>query len=217
MSLTLPNGMQLAVASTYGAAKTMSALSNAADAVATLESSHGVTTNDILELSSGWPGVNDRIVRASGVATNDVTLEDLDTSSTTKYPAGSGTGSVREITAWTAVTQILGISKTGGDQQFQIFQFLEEEGDERSIPTVRSAQSLTLTLGDDQTLSWYAVLKAASDSREATAFRITLKSGAKIYFNAIVALNEIPSLETNAPMALTCTLSFTAPLTRYAS
>ena len=50
MAITLAVGTQVAIASAYGASKTMSAISNATAAVATLEASHGVIVGDYVEM-----------------------------------------------------------------------------------------------------------------------------------------------------------------------
>ena len=100
MSISLPNGAIVSIASGYGASKVMSVLTNANPAVATLEASHGVATGDYIEVTSGWSRLTDKIVRAGTVSVNDVPLEGYNTSLTSIYPAGTGTGSVREITGW---------------------------------------------------------------------------------------------------------------------
>jgi hypothetical protein len=216
MALTLPNGSALAIASTYGASKNMTAVTNANPAVATLEASHGIIVGDVFEVTSGWEGLDKRIMRCSVLSSNDVTLEGFNASSTTTYPAGSGTGTIREISAWTALTQVLSVSTSGGDQQFFNYQFLEGS-QERQVPTIRGAQSLEMSLGDDQSLGWYTVLAAASDARSLTALRITLPSGAKLYFNGYFSLNKTPTLNVNQAMALSCTFSLAAEMTRFAS
>lgn len=214
--MQLPNGSTIAIASTYGAAKTMSAITNATAAVATLEASHGVIVNDIIEVTSGWEDLEKRIVRVSAVATNDVTLEGIDTSSTTKYPAGSGTGTVREITAWTNVTQILDVQGQVGQQQYYEYQFLSASRQNR-IPTVRAASSIDLTLADDTSQSWYAVVKAASDAGDPVAMRVTLPNGNLIYYNGYWSLSDVPTLSVNQALTLACSFSMCADLTRYSS
>ena len=83
MSVKIPNGSTLYIGSTYGASKVMSVVTNAAEAVATLEASHGVVANDILVVTSGWSRLNARVLRAKTVSTNDVTLEGFVTTDTT--------------------------------------------------------------------------------------------------------------------------------------
>lgn len=215
MGVKLPNGATIAIASALAAAIPMSALSNAANAIATLEADHGVVANDIIVLSSGWSGADGRVVRASAVAAAAVTLAGLDTTSANKYPAGGGVGSIQLIEGWTPISQLLEISMSGGEQQFATYSFLEDE-DEHQIPSVRSAQSLTLSLADDQSLPWYAALESADEDREPRAIRVTLPNGSVIYYNAYVSFNKTPSLTKNQVMALSATLSLVSKPMRYA-
>jgi hypothetical protein len=216
MSVAVPNGSLIHIASGYGAVKTMSALSNANPGVATLEASHGVIVGDILEVTSGWSRLTNKIVRASVVSTNDVSLEGQNTSSTTVYAAGSGVGSVREITGWTQLTQILDSSSNGGEQQFLEYQFLESDAQNR-IPTFKSASGLSFSVGDDPSLTGYILAETANDDRLQRAVRITLPSGAKIFYNAYISLNKTPSLTVNQLMAVQVTLSLLAEPVRYTS
>jgi hypothetical protein len=216
MAVRVPNGSLVYMAGGYGAVKTMTALTNDNPGVATLEASHGVVEGDFIEVTSGWSRLNDKVVRAGTVSTNDVDLEGINTTSTTIFSAGSGTGSVREISSWTQITQILSSSSTGGEQQFLEYQFLEADAQVR-IPTVKSAGGLTFTVGDDPSLAGYIALETANDDRLKRAFRIILPSGAIILYNAYVSLNKTPSLTVNEVMACEVTLSFLAEPTRYAS
>jgi hypothetical protein len=216
MSVSLPNGALVHIASGYGASKSMSAISNATEAVATLEASHGVVENDILEITSGWSRLNNKIVRADSVSTNDVTLEDINTSSTTIYPAGTGTGTVREITGWTQLQQILESGSNGGEQNFLEYQFLESDAQTR-IPTFKNAAGLTFSIADDPALAGYILASEANDDRLQRAVRITLPNGAKIFYNAYISLNKTPSLNQNQLMACQVTLSLLAEPVRYTS
>ena len=216
MSVSLPNGAIVAIASGYGASKAMSAISNATEAVATLEASHGVVENDYLEVTSGWSRLNSRIVRADSVSTNDVTLEDINTTSTTRYPAGAGVGSVREITGWTQLAQITGSSSEGGEQQFTTYQFLEADSEVR-IPTTKSAAGINFTVADDPTLAGYILAQAANEDRLPRAVRITLPNGQILLYNAYISLSPIPSLTVNEIMTTQVTLSLLAEPVRYAS
>jgi len=216
MAVRLPNGSLIHIASGYGASKTMSAISNAAEAVATLEASHGVIVGDILEITSGWSRLTDKIVRVSAVSTNDVTLDDIVTTSTTIYPAASGTGSVREISGWTQLTQILQSSSSGGEQQFLEYQLLEGDAQKR-IPTFKNAAGLTLSVADDPTLAGYILASTANDDRLCRAVRITLPDGSLLFYNAYISLNKTPSMSVNELMAVEVTLSLLAEPVRYSS
>jgi hypothetical protein len=216
MAVKLPNGSRIYIASGYGTSKTMSALSNANPAVATLEASHGVIVGDFLEVTSGWSRLTDKIVRASAVATNDVSLEGIDSTLTSIYPAGTGTGTVREVSGWTQLAQIMGSTSAGGEQQFYTYAFLEADG-QTQIPTTKTPGSMTLTMADDPTLAGYIAASAANDDRLARAIRIVLANGSILLFNAYVSVNKIPTLTRDEAMQVTVTLSFLGEPVRYAS
>jgi len=95
----LPNGTTFAIASGYGSPITVTALSNASEAIAT--ATNTLTAGDFVEVTSGWSRLNGKVVRVKAADSTSVTLEDIDTSSTTAYPAGSGVGSIRKINGWT--------------------------------------------------------------------------------------------------------------------
>lgn len=215
-AVSLPNGATISLGSTYGATKTVSAASNANPCVITLEATHGVVVSDIFEWTSGWSRANGNVYRASAVATNDVSVEGLDTSSTTRFPAGSGTGTVREVTAWTQITQILETNTTGGEQQFVTYSFLEDDA-EHQIPTVKSPIAFTFKIGDDASLAHYAVLDAADADRQQRAVRVVLPSGSVIYWSAYVTLQKTPTLTKNEVMGLPVTMSLINQVTRYTS
>ena len=216
MSVSLPNGATISVGSTYGAAKALSAFTNANPGVMTLEASHGIVVSDIFEVTSGWSRANGNVYRASVVATNDVTVEGLNTSSTTRYPTGSGTGTVREVSAWTQITQILETATSGGEQQFVTYSFLEDDA-EHQIPTVKSPIVFNFTIGDDASLAHYAVLDAADADRLQRVVRVVLPSGSVIYWSAYVTLQKTPTLTKNEVMGLRVTMSLINGVTRYAA
>ena len=216
MAVSLPNGATVSVGTTYATAKNMTAVSNANPAVATLEASHGIIVGDVFRVVSGWSKLSGRVPRASVVATNDVTMEGIDTTSTTTYPAGSGVGTVQEVTGWTQITQVLEAATSGGEQQFTTYSFLEDST-ERQIPTAKSAQSFTLTIADDSTLPHYAALLAADTDKLPRVIRLALPSGSKLYYQAFVTINPTPTITKNEVMGLQVTFSLIADPVRYST
>jgi hypothetical protein len=216
MSVSLPNGAIVSIASGYDAVKDMTALSNANPGVATLETGHGVTSGEFLEVISGWSRLTDKVVRAGTVSTDSVPLDGIDTTLTSIYPAAGGAGTVRAISGWTQLSQILTSSSSGGEQQFLEYQFLEGDSQKR-IPTTKSASGLTFSIADDPSLPGYILASAANDDRQPRAVRVTLPSGAIILYNAYISLNKTPSLTVNEIMAVEVTLSLLAEPVRYAA
>jgi hypothetical protein len=215
MAVSLPNGSVVSISSGFGSPKTISAVTNATDAVAT-SSAHGYTDGDLVVFTSGWSRATNKVWRVASAATGTFAFEDLDTSSTTTYSAGSGTGTTEKVTGWTQLQQILSSATNGGEQQFLEYQFLEADGQTR-IPTFKSAAGLTFSIADDPTLAGYIAASAANDDREPRAIRVVLANGSVIYYYAYVSLNKTPSLTVNELMAVEVTLSFLNEPVRYAS
>jgi hypothetical protein len=215
MSVKLPNGGTFAIASTYGSAITVSAITNANPGVATA-TAHGLVDGDIVEVTSGWAKLNNRIVRVAASDTNTFQLEGVDTSDTTSYPAGAGTGSVRKVTTFVQMAQILNTATSGGEQQFATYQFLESD-EQSEIPTNKSPRRLTLTLADDPTLPGYVEAAKANEDRLVRAIRFSLAGGSFIYYNGFVSINETPSTTQNEVMAVVATIAVQGRATRYAS
>jgi hypothetical protein len=216
MAFTLSTGTAVAVAKTYGSAVNMTAITNAVEAVATLAAGHGVVVGDYLELTSGWGRLNGRIVRAKTVVTNDVTLEGINTVSTTLYPAGTGTGTIRRITAWDSVNQIKELSLSGGDQQFADITTLDDVV-AKQIPTIRNAQALSIQAFDDPTLAYYNTVVAYAEQSTQAAVRLSFPNGSKIVANGYWSVKKVPEVARNEALVTTLDMSIVSEPTRYAT
>lgn len=194
MAIIKAQGLQLAIATTFGTNVTMSAITNATEAVATLAASHGVAVNDIIEVTSGWKRLDKMVVRAKTVATNDVTLEGINTSSTTDYPAGSGTGTIREIATWTTITQLKRDVTTGGGGFETSDATTLDDVRTQNVPIIAVGTTATFNVFWDPTLAWFSVVRAAALSGLLVPFRETLGNGSKIYGNAYWGFNEEPQI-----------------------
>lgn len=213
---TLATGTAVAIASTYGTGFTITSITNANPAVATLSASHGVVVGDVIEISSGWDLLDKRLVRVSVVATNDVTLEGINTLNTSRFPVGTGAGTGREVTGWTNISQIKSMDSSGGDLSYaSITTWADRVA--KQVPTIRSAKELNFVVFDDPTQAWYPFAEAATDLITVTGLRFVFSNGAKLYANGYYNLDPVPDITTNE--ALTARLGFSAvsaPI-RYAS
>lgn len=214
MAITLPNGALVSIASGYATGIAVTAVSNASEAVFTVANTFAV--GDYIEVTSGWSRMNDKIVRVKSATTTTFVAEGYDTTNTGIYPAGSGIGSVRKVTGFTQLSQILTSTSSGGDQQFLTYQLLEADA-QKNIPTFKNPSVLTLEVADDPSLPGYQLAKAANDDRLPRAIQFALPNGAKLMYNSYVSLSPSPSLTVNAIMAVQVTLSNKAEPVRYAS
>lgn len=189
----VPTGTLFSVATAYGSSKTVTAISNAVDAVVTC-TSHGYTTGDVVEVTSGWGRLNKRIFEIEVVDANSFKLLKADTSSTAHFPAGSGTGSVREITTWTQLSKVMNPQSSGGEPKTVNYKFVESDV-EYSINDGFTATSYTLELDDDDTTAGYSALRTLTDNQTDGALKMLLRSGARIYLPCTVAMNDMPRLQ----------------------
>ena len=205
MAAKLPDGAQFSIASAYAAAKTVTTISNGtAPSVSAV--GHGFLVGDFVEITSGWSAVTGRIFRVATATTDAFTIAGVDTTDTAKFPAGSSAGSVRKISAWTQITQVLTFETQGGEQQFVAFSYLEEDI-ERQLPSVMSAMSLRFGIADDPSLPWHIALKAAGDTRALTGFKVALRDGSVILYNGIPAVNDTPTLSKGQVVTLNATVA----------
>ena len=202
---------------TYGTAVNMTAITNANPAVATLAAAHGVVVGDFIEITtSGWGRIQGRLFRVSAVATTDVTLEGLNTTSTTAYPALGGTGTVRRITAWTNLSQLQSITISGGDQQYADTTAIDDLI-QKQIPTTRNPYVVAMTAFFDPALSWWAAVRAAQAGGIPVGFRVVLPSGNRTVCNGYWTLAEVPNVARDAPVTHAIDVAFSVDATPYAT
>jgi hypothetical protein len=212
----VPTGATFYVASTFGSAKTVTAVSNAAEAVVS-STAHGFTDGDIVEITSGWGRLNKRAFRVKTALTDSFVLEGADTSSTSFFPAGTGTGTVREATAFTQITTVMSPSSSGGDPKTVTYRFIESDV-EYMINDGFTATSYSLDLDADSIGSaGYTALKALTDVQTNTILKIMMRSGSLLFIPCTLALNESVSFTDGQINKVKVAFNGTNRLTRYSA
>lgn len=212
----VPTGTTFNIASAFAASQTVTAVTNASEAVCTC-TAHGYSNGDIVEITSGWGRLNKRSFRLKSVATNTFVLEGADTTSTTYFPSGTGTGSVRKVSTFTEITSITAVSSSGGEPKTVNYKFIASDV-EFSINDGFSATSYTLTLDADSIGgAGYTALKSLTDVQTDTILKITTRSGSLIFQPGTVALNEAVSMADGQINTCSVAINGSNRLTRYAS
>ncbi|MNZ02156.1 Phage tail protein [compost metagenome] len=189
---SVPTGTTFAVATVFAAAKTISAISNAAEAVVS-STAHGLLAGDVVEVTSGWGRLNRRVFEVKS-ATTDAFVIAVDTQSQNFYPVGSSAGSVRKVQTWTQISQITGASSSGGDPKTVDYKYVESDVS-YSINDGFNATQYTLTIDADAIgTPGFDALKQLTDVQTDTVLRMLSRSGARLYMPSTVALNDVPSL-----------------------
>ena len=109
-----PNGTVHSVATVLASAKTITAITNAAEASCS-STAHGYSVGDILIIYSGWGRLNFRAARVKSVTTDAFVLEKIDTSNTELFTPGGGAGSARKVSTWVDLDRTMNHSSSGGD------------------------------------------------------------------------------------------------------
>jgi hypothetical protein len=168
-------------------------------------------------MASGWGLLDQRVARVKSVSgTTSFVLEGVDTSDTSKYPATTGVGTFRKINTWSPLSQVKGISASGGAQQFADITSISDTVI-RQIPTVKDAVNMTVDVFDDPTLTWYADVIAADTARSPYALLMTFPNGSKLVANAYWSVMKVPTMETNQALMTQISLSYAAEPVRYSS
>ncbi len=220
MAITLSTGATIAIAKAYlpalgSAATATTALSNASECVVT--ATHSLVVGDYVVMASGWGLLDQRVVRVKSVSGGtSFVLEGVDTSDTSKYPATTGVGTFRKINTWSTLSQVKGISASGGAQQFADITSISDTVI-RQIPTVKDAVNMTVDVFDDPTLTWYADVIAADTARSPYALLMTFPNGSKLVANAYWSVMKVPTMETNQALMTQISLSYAAEPVRYSS
>lgn len=190
----VPTGSTFFIASAFASARTVTAITNAAEAVVT-SAGHGYSNGDIVEITSGWGKLNKRAFRVAAVSADTFQLEGQDTTNTSFYPTGSSAGTVRKVTTWQQFEKVMNPQSNGGDPKTVNYKYVESDV-EYSINDGFSATSYTLELDADAIGgAGYNAAKALTETQTDTIMQMRLRSGSPIYLPCKVALNENVKLQ----------------------
>lgn len=210
-----PTGTVASIATTFAAPLAFTAATNATETVLTV-SGATLTAGDLVEATSTWSRISNRIWRVKAATATAITLEGCNTSNTTLYPTGA-TGTLRKITDFVSLSQKLDITSSGGDPKTVNFSYVET-GDEQTVFDGFGATQYEIQLDADTVGSAvYNQLRTLTDSNTVTALRLAAPSGALVLLSCTLALNENPSMAGGAVMANKLTFFGRGRTVRYAS
>lgn len=195
MAFYFPEGTRLYFSSTLAAAKTITGLSNANPAVAT-SVAHGFVDGDELLINSGWGDIDEMVFKADQLTADTFSLLDQNTTDTTFYPPGSGTGTAKKISTWVEVPQLLTLSTDGGDTRFTDIGLLGRRQDIR-VPTGFNPSSMQMTLAWDPNQANFKTMLDLSRTIRQCAMKIVVGGGAVIYGYGYLNVKESPSFNRN--------------------
>ena len=213
MGYKIPNGGTFQHAATYAAALAFTAISNAAEAVATVVGGT-LAAGDIVLLSSGWSKLDNKVVRVKVATATAITLEAIDTTDTQIFPAGNGAGTMKKVLTWVQIPQVNDLAFSGGEQNYLDVVFLENDQG-KQIPTDKSAASMVLTIADDPAQPFNTVLMAADAGKQVQAARLNLPGNDTLFYGAYTSFSKQPAVSRNNLLTRTVNLALQAEPTRY--
>lgn len=209
----LPNGAVLEIARVIGAAVPFTALTNAKPPLATA-ADHTIQNGDVLLVNSGWAQINDRAVKASGVAEDVFALAGLDTSDAEYFTAGAGAGSVLPVSDWVQISKVTSFTSAGGEQQYTTVGYLEDD-DDKQYPANRNPRTLTIVVEDQPTALYVVTVEGYDTSKELAVIRMKLRNGDQILYPGFVSITPDPTMERNNVMTRTISVGLSARSLRY--
>lgn len=213
---SVPTGTIFSLATVFAAAKTVTAITNAAEASVSC-TAHGYSVGDVVQLYSGWGRLNRRAARVKSSTTDAFVLEGINTTNAEFYPSGSGGGTVRKISTFQQINKILNPNNSGGEAKNITVKFLESDVEE-NINDGFTAITETFDIDADEFgQASYAALVNLSEVQTDTVLKKTLKSGSTIYTPCRVAFNENVKLADGSIMTNTVSINGNGRLTRYSA
>ena len=213
---SVPTGTILSLATVFSTAKTVTAISNAAEASVSAVA-HGFSVGDFVEVTSGWGRLNKRAFRVKTSATDTFVLEGADTTSTELFPVGSSAGSVRKVTTWQQISKVMNPSNSGGEAKSITYKYLESDVEFSKNDGFTATQETFDIDADEIGQAGYAALKILTDVQTDTILKKTLKSGSIILTPCTVALNENVKMQDGQINTCSVAISANNRITRYAS
>jgi len=211
-----PTGTVHSVATVLATAKTVTAITNAAEAVVS-STAHGYSNGDIVVMFSAWGRLNFRAFKVKSVTTDAFTLTEADTTNTDLYPAGSGAGTVQKVSTWVDLDRTMNHSSSGGEAKTVNVKFIESDV-EIVLNDGFTAVQRTFEMDADMIgTPAYSALKTLSQTDANTVVRRRAKSGAISLIPAKISFNEEETLTEGQAVVVRGTINGQNISTRYAS
>lgn len=211
-----PTGTIHSVATVLSTAKTITGITNAAEAVVSCVA-HGFGNGDLVIVYSAWGRLNFRAFRVKGVTTDTFVLEGANTTNVELYTPGGGAGTVRKATTWVDLDRTMNHSSSGGDAKTVNVKFIESDV-EIVLNDGFNAVQRTFEMDADMIgTPAYDALKMLSETNADTIVRRRAKTGAVSLIPAKIAFNEEETLTEGQAVVVKGTVNAQNLSTRYAA
>ena len=211
-----PTGTIHSVATLLAAVKTITGITNAAEASVSCVA-HGYSVGDIVVVYSGWGRLNFRAFRVKTSTTDAFVLEGANTTNTELFTPGGGAGTVRKVTTWVDLDRTMNHGSSGGDAKTVNVKFIESDV-EIVLNDGFNAVQRTFDMDADMIgTPAYEALKMLSETNADTVVRRRAKTGAVSLIPAKIAFNEEETLTEGQAVTVKGSINAQNVSTRYAA
>lgn len=198
----LPDG---AILSLYTAALTAlasSTISNAQNAVVTVDNSLAVNAVVMID-SDDYPEINGRVTRVKVATATEVTLDGVDTSNIEKFAPGGKVALVElDAAEWQRLPYVPSFALSGGELKTGTSEYLDS--DDQEFSQGRSARRLEYAISWKEDGTARAALQVADG--DLTVHRLAFKDGSASYYVGELAYDDVPSTEKGSEMVTKSTV-----------
>ncbi len=214
MAYQLPNGSTFDFASGYTPFFNITAITRSENAQITAPG-HTFAVGQIVMIKSGWYDIDGRAFRVlTSVPGTSFTIEGADTRDINRNASGAFLGTVRGVSGWIPIPQILEVDLSGGEQQYTTYS-PSRSGKEVSRPTVKSASNMSLVVADDPQQVFFATVEAAARTEEFQVQRLNLANTDFIVYCTLASVTRTPNIQRDQLMTRQITLALQGDSTRY--
>lgn len=215
MSSYFINGAKYAFSTALAQAVAISAISNAAEAVAS--ATVLPTAGSVVLLNSNWTDLNGLATFARNPTAGSFKLAGVDTRDTGLYPPGEAApASYRVASNFVSLSQIRDIQQSGGDTNQFTYGYIDDASPrQRSKPTDTNPLVLTFIMDEDSSLPWFAALDAVSKSRQLVTMRERLPEGDVLLYTGYMAFQKSPTRVRNENRTVQGVLSVNSDILRF--
>ncbi|MDB5847333.1 MAG: hypothetical protein JWP29_1085 [Rhodoferax sp.] len=213
----LAEGSKFLFSSSFGSAVAATTVTNG-DPAAITAAAHGFSAADELLFDSGWEDATDSIWKvAPAPSTNNLSLLALDSSDQQWFPNGTGVGTLRKVSNWIEIGQVLDVQPSGGGTRNVDINPLSKRNGIK-MPAGFEASGMDLTLGYDPSLaSQIALNKLTRNLSSKIGFKFLMNGGQTGYGYGTAQLAQMPNIAKGSAVSVKLSLSFRGQFVGYPS
>lgn len=207
MAYYFPPGTKYFYSNTLATAKTVTAVTNAAPAVATA-TAHGFVDADPVLFNSGWQDAASTVFEVDQLTVDTFGITGLDATDTSVYASGSGGGTVQKISTWVEIPQILTAGTNGGGIKYGTVDPLGSRQATKQ-PIGFEAIGVDIKLGYDPSNATIQAMQALTRTSKKVALKLVLPGGGRVYGYGNIACSEFPEIGSKeTPLQLSVGIGF---------